>query len=96
LGGCGSDAGIKGGSPPVNTKPDFVGTIVTTTYNGRTDDRLTLMRNRLRAGGTSRGGTPGAAPAISVATNLPPLSATLSAADVINFDTVTRTVLVPQ
>jgi len=67
---------------------------------------LNLMWNRLRAGGTlppsqvvrttPRGGTPGAAPAISVATNLPPISVTPSAADVINFDTVTRTVLVPQ
>jgi hydroxybutyrate-dimer hydrolase len=67
---------------------------------------LNLMWNRLRAGGTlppsqvvrttPRGGTPGAAPAISVAANLPPISATPSAADVINFDTVTRTVLVPQ
>ena len=67
---------------------------------------LNLMWNRLRAGGTlppsqvvrttPRGGTPGAAPAISVATNLPPISATPSAADVINFDAATRTVLVPQ
>ena len=67
---------------------------------------LNLMWYRLRAGGTlppsqvvrttPRGGTPGAAPAISVATNLPPISATPSAADVINFDAATRTVLVPQ
>jgi hydroxybutyrate-dimer hydrolase len=67
---------------------------------------LNLMWNRLRSGGTlppsqvvrttPRGGTPGAAPAISVATNLPPIAATPSAADVINFDTATSTVLVPQ
>lgn len=67
---------------------------------------LNLMWNRLRAGGTlppsqvvrttPRGGTPGAAPAISVATNLPPIAATPSAADLITFDAATSTVLVPQ
>ncbi|MBS1133329.1 MAG: D-(-)-3-hydroxybutyrate oligomer hydrolase, partial [Burkholderiaceae bacterium] len=41
LGACGSDDDLTGGSPTVNTKPAYVGTIVTTTYNGSTDDLLT-------------------------------------------------------
>jgi hydroxybutyrate-dimer hydrolase len=66
---------------------------------------LNLMWNRLRAGGalppsqvvrtTPRGGTPGAAPAISVATNLPPISATPAPGNVINFNAATTTVQVP-
>jgi len=66
---------------------------------------LNLMWNHLRSGGalppsqvlrtTPRGGAPGAAPAISVAANLPPISTSPAAGNVINFNTTTRTVQVP-
>jgi hydroxybutyrate-dimer hydrolase len=67
---------------------------------------LNLMWNRLRAGGTlppsqvvrttPRGGAAGAAPAISVTANLPPISATPASADLITYNATTRTVLIPQ
>jgi hydroxybutyrate-dimer hydrolase len=66
---------------------------------------LNLMWNRLRGGGalppsqvvrtTPRGGTPGAAPAISVATNLPPIAQTPAASNLITFNPTTTTVQVP-
>ncbi len=66
---------------------------------------LNLMWNRLRSGAalppsqvvrtTPRGGTPGAAPAISVATNLPAIAASPSTGNVINYNSSTNTVQVP-
>jgi hydroxybutyrate-dimer hydrolase len=63
------------------------------------------MWNRLRSGAalppsqvvrtTPRGGTPGAAPAISVATNLPAIAASPSTGNVINYNSATNTVQVP-
>ncbi len=66
---------------------------------------LNLMWNHLRTGAplpasqvvraVPRGGTPGAAPPISVATNLPPIATTPAAANAITFNAATNTVQVP-
>ncbi|MEP6607596.1 MAG: 3-hydroxybutyrate oligomer hydrolase family protein [Burkholderiaceae bacterium] len=65
---------------------------------------LNLMWNHLRTGAalppsqvvrtTPRGGTPGAAPAITTA-NLPPISLAPAAGDAINFNTSSNTVQIP-
>lgn len=65
---------------------------------------LNLMWNHLRTGAalppsqvvrtTPRGGTPGAAPAITTA-NLPPISLTPAAGDVINFNAASSAVQIP-
>jgi len=66
---------------------------------------LNLMWSHLRSGAalpasqvvraTPRGGTPGAAPPISVATNLPPIAINPAAGNAIVFDPATNTVRVP-
>lgn len=63
------------------------------------------MWNHLRTGAalppsqvvrtTPRGGTPGAAPTISVATNLPPIVLSPAAGDVITFSAASNTVQIP-
>ena len=65
---------------------------------------LNLMWNHLRNGAalppsqvvrpTPRGGTPGAAPAITTA-NLPPIQSALAAGDAINFSAGSNTVQIP-